>query len=373
MSPFNVNVANDVRVHVSDRGVRATMPGRLDSQPPLGVRMGTRLGLGVSRFAVGLGAGVVTGVATEAVRGTSALRAAVVDRLDRKVADRAEELAVQIAALESLHRQEFSAVTRPAAPPEPQVDEQGIRARHERAALAGVGSLAFRRRAELKDQAKVIADAEISALRYQHRTERLRTEFEIERWWSALMVNEPALVMERLATAFEDNGAPAAPVSVDGGEVTLVVIVPTESVVPDRRDDRTEAGKLSLRKLSKSERNELYLKVVMGHLLATVKEAFAVAPAATSASVVVLRIGHTAVGQKKIECLVAGRWTRAALSAVRWSTVGSVEAARASAVELMIEIAGDHDLRPLKMFDQPGLIALVAAVDVDGTAPISTG
>src|SRR4051794_9558694 len=39
-----------------------------------------------------------------------------------------------------------------------QVDERGIRARHEKAALAGVGSLALRRRAELKDQARVVAE-----------------------------------------------------------------------------------------------------------------------------------------------------------------------------------------------------------------------
>ena len=363
-SPFNVNVGRDVRVHVSDRGVRTALPGRAESQPPMGVRVGTTLGLGVSRFAVGLGAGVVTGVATEALRGTNALRAAVAERIDRKVADRAEELAAQIAVLETLHRQEFPAVTRPTAPPEPQVDERGIRARHERAALVGVGSLALRRRAELKDQARVVADAEIAALHYQHRTERLRKELEIERWWNALLVNEPALVMDRLATAFEDNGAPAAPVSVDGGELTLVVIVPAESVIPDRRDDRTEAGKLSLKKLSKSERNELYLKVVMGHLLATVKEAFAVAPAATSASVVVVRIGQTALRQQKVECLVAGRWTRQALAKVQWATTDSVTAARSTATELLIDLASDNDLRPLDTFDQTGLKALISAIDV---------
>ena len=123
---------------------------------------------------------------------------------------------------------------------------------------------------------------------------------------------------------------------------------------------------MGIRRLSKSERNELYLQVVMGHLLATAKEAFAVAPAATSAGVIVLRIGQTALRQQKVECLVAGRWTRKALAAVSWSTVNSVVAARTSATEFMVEIEPDNELKPLKLFDQPNLRALIAAVDVEG-------
>ena len=354
-SPFNVNVARDVRVHVSDRGVRTTVASRA----------GARLGVGVSRFAVGLGYGLVAGAAAEARRGTTAMRSAVVDRLDRKAADRADELATQIRALEALHRQEFPRTSRPPVPSAPGVDERGIRAKHKRAALAGVGVLALRRRAELEAQARVVAEAEIESLRHHHESETLRKQLEIEVWWNALMVNDSDLVMDRLTTAFADNGATAAPVCVTGDEVTFVVIAPPESVVPDSRDERTADGKLGTRKLSRTERNELYLTCVMGHLLVTAKEAFAVAPATNSASVVVLRVGRTMLGQQKTDCLVAGRWTREALSAVPWADVDAVTAARTSAVELLVDLEPDKELRPLKIFDQPGLKALMAAVEVE--------
>ena len=53
------------------------------------------------------------------------------------------------------------------------------------------------------------------------------------------------------------------------------------------------------------------------------------------------------------------------MSAVPWADVDAVTAARTSAVELLVDLEPDKELRPLKIFDQPGLKALMAAVEVE--------
>ena len=41
-------------------------------------------------------------------------------------------------------------------------------------------------------------------------------------------------MLATLAEAFEDNEAPAAPVGIDGTELSLIVLVPDEDAVPER-------------------------------------------------------------------------------------------------------------------------------------------
>jgi hypothetical protein len=57
--------------------------------------------------------------------------------------------------------------------------------------------------------------------------------------------NEPDTVLGTLAGAFEDNEAAAAPLGVDGDEVSIVVLAPLESIVPERLSNRTDSGNLS--------------------------------------------------------------------------------------------------------------------------------
>ena len=40
--------------------------------------------------------------------------------------------------------------------------------------------------------------------------------------------------MSALTEAFDDNEAPATPLGVDGGAVSLAVLVPTDSAIPDK-------------------------------------------------------------------------------------------------------------------------------------------
>jgi energy-coupling factor transporter ATP-binding protein EcfA2 len=81
------------------------------------------------------------------------------------------------------------------------------------------------------------------------------------------------LMLSTLEDTFEDNEAPAAAVGVVDGEASLVVLVPSTDALPEHRPAVTDAGNLSLKKLSKSERADLYKLLVAGNVLATIREA----------------------------------------------------------------------------------------------------
>ena len=66
--------------------------------------------------------------------------------------------------------------------------------------------------------------------------------------------------------------APAAPLGVDGGEVALAVLVPTNTAIPDKKAAATQAGNLTLHKMPKTEHAALYTQFVAGHALVTLRE-----------------------------------------------------------------------------------------------------
>jgi len=161
-------------------------------------------------------------------------------------------------------------------------------------------------------------------------------------------------------------GTVGAYLGVDGDEVALVVLAPPEDVVPERMPGTTAAGNLSLRKLAKGERSALYTAVVTGHVVVTVKEALAVAPGLQSVRVIALRsAGIDAYGRPRLDCVLAGRWTRTAFTGVQWHIADATTVAQDTASELVANLRGGKELLPIDLADQPGIRALLGVVDVD--------
>jgi hypothetical protein len=104
----------------------------------------------------------------------------------------------------------------------------------------------------------------------------------------------------------------------------------------------------------------------MGHVVVTVKEALAVAPGLQSVRVVALRSGGTdAYGRPRLDCVLAGRWTRAAFDGVQWQTADASRVAEDTASELLVDLKGGTELQPIDLTDQPGIRALLDVVDVE--------
>jgi hypothetical protein len=362
---FSVKVAPGVRIRASSRGVRTSIGPRA-----------ARVHVGGGRTTFSTGAGPVTyWTSAGGSRGRSTGRRPSAGSYQRQLtvspaaaakAEEAHRLAGLFQELISIHREEFPPAQPPVAPPVQEPDVEEIRHRHEKAAIKGLGLFAFSAKSAAREQAAEAARLEIVARREEAAHQRAAFQAELDTWWQALLANDPETVLGTLAEAFEDNEATAAPLGVDGDEVALVVVAPPESVVPERMPGRTTAGNLSLRKLPKGERAAMYTLAVTGHVVVTIKEALAVAPGIQSVRVVALRsAGTDAYGRPRLECILAGRWTRAAFAGVQWQTVDAATVAQDTAAELLANLKGGKELQPLDLSQQPEIRALLDVVDVE--------
>ena len=361
---FSVKVMPGVRIRASSRGVRTSIGPRA-----------ARIHVGGGRTGFSTGAGPVTLYSSAGGRGGSPRRGPSAGSYQRQLtvtpaaaakAEEAHRLAGLFQELLAIHRADFPPAQRPLAPPPPEPDEQAIRKRHMRDATARIGLFQRSAMKAAREQAETAAAQEIDALRDESARQQADDQAALDAWWQDLLTNDPGTVVWALAEAFEDNEAAAAPLGVDGAEVALVVLAPPESVVPERMPGATAAGNLSLRKLPKGERASLYTLTVMGHVLVTIKEAFAVAPGLTAARVIALRNGGPdAYGRPRLECILAGQWTRAAFEGVQWRSADAGTVAHDTASELLVKLRGGKELQPLDLTDQPEIRSLLQVVDTD--------
>jgi hypothetical protein len=85
-------------------------------------------------------------------------------------------------------------------------------------------------------------------------------------------------VMETLEAAFEDNEAPPVPIDCHDGEAAIVMVYPDVGHIPDSKPAITSSGSPTIHRRTKTEQNDLYAQSLASNVLATVREAFAVAP-----------------------------------------------------------------------------------------------
>ena len=280
----------------------------------------------------------------------------------------AQRLADIFQEIISLHRHDFPPVGRPVAPMPDLPDPNAVRERHEKNALHGVGMFDRARRAAARQYAAQAAQAELNDRWRQAQAEQTQTQQELDKQWALLTGNDPDTVLATLTEAFEDNEAPAAPVGIDGTELSLIVLVPNEDAVPERLPATTQAGNLTLRKLPKAERSALYLLLIGGHVLVTLREAFAVAPGVDAARVIaVRRSGPDIYGRPVLDCMVAGRWTRTAFNGVRWTDADAGNILAGTATELVLNQKRGQIL-PVDLSTEPEIRDLLSTMDTTDPA-----
>ena len=356
---FSVRLAPGVRVRASSRGIRTSIGPRGARLHVGGGRPGISTGVGPIGFYQSLGSGR---------RNAPRASAATAGRsLAEAKAGLAEELTRAIAEVQGLHRQTFPQSSRPVAPPAEPVDPSAARRRHRKAARAGVPWWDFAARSQAKLAADAATDREVAEEKV--RREQLRTvqQGELDARWQQLLDNDPTCVVEVLTEAFEDNDAPAAVVGCHDGVASIVVLVPDVDVIPDRYPTTTQAGNLSLKRMTKTDQAALYRTMVAGYLLVTAKEAFAVAPRLVGARCVAIRVPRRdAYGVPVVEALVGCHLSRTALAGVRWSDTDAATVLVDANDELVYNAKGaTKALAPIALDSEPDLAALVARVDVE--------
>jgi hypothetical protein len=361
---FSIRLAPGVRVRASSRGVRTSLGPRV-----------ARVHLGAGRPGISTGVGPVgyyTSLApsrrtTSSSRRTPTASQQLAAARAAEKAEQAKQLADAITQLLNVHHEEFPPAQRPVATPPPAVDVRRIRAQHRQEARRSTGLFDRSARKAALAEADRRAQAEAAAMAAQFEVARAAWQNELNEQWARLLDNDPDMTLGTLAKAFEDNEAAAAPVGISDAEVNLVVIVPGPEAVPERHPTRTAAGNLSLKKLTKTESSALYTELVAGHLLVTVKEAFAVAPGLKSARIAAVRpSAGDAYGARRPEALIAARLERDRLTGVRWGTTEASNILAGASSELLINQKGaTRALNPISLSREPEIGALLDSVDLE--------
>ncbi len=358
---FSVKLAPGVRIRASSRGLRASVGPRAARVHVGGGRAGISTGVGPVGFYTSLGGGRRPPSHRPSTASSSRSLAAAVK------AQQAEALASALQAILSLHRPDFPEAQRPVAPQPTAPNESKVHAEHRKTSLAGISLFARGARKRAKATADRAAQAELANLREKNRLLREQWQAELDQLWQRLRGNDPDIVLGTLAEAFEDNDAAAAPIGVEAGEASIVVLVPDTSAVPERRPTTTAAGNLSLKKLTKREVADLYKLMVCGYVLTTAREAFAVAPGLCSQRIIAVRTtAPDAYGHVHTEAVLAARFSRESLYGVQWDVADAATIVNDASDELQVKMTGpSQQLTALSMSAEPDLAAVIAAVDLD--------
>lgn len=269
-------VADGLRFRVTRRGPRVSLGPRI-----------ARVHVGGGRAAVSTGAGPVTLWHTLSGGGATS-RPGRSDPADKALAW--EQARSHLDRLLHAHEDRWDLATRPfLAAPSP-VDRGEVRAELRRQAVHGLPwwHLLGRRRARQDADARV--DEVVATRQAELDTAHDSAQEAADRWWRALCDNDPDTVADRLDRAFADNALTATVAEVDGDTAHVVVTADRpEVLVGEREPTHTDKGNLSLARMTKTRRNELYGQAVVATMLAVACESFAVAPGLAHAEVAVVQ------------------------------------------------------------------------------------
>ena len=355
---FSVRLAPGLRISASSRGMRAHLGPRA-----------ARVHVGGGGTGVSTGAGPFT--LYQSVGGRPRGGSYYDGPTRQQVASTAKEQQAQVIgqalqAIGSIHRESFSAPVKtvaalPALPAYPVVLDAFLKQERR-----GVRWSDRDGRKAARVRAREHADAYALELQRQAYADQAGRAARIDEDWRRLHDNDPVIVLEALATAFADNQAPVAPVGVEKATAFLVVLVPDEKFIPDREPGTTAAGNLSLAKMSKGRAAWWYRELVAGHIVVSVREAFAVAPGLQAASIVAVRDGgRSLVGRRRCEPLLAVTLTREQLARVPWDLAGAWDVVRGGSDLVVNPAPKTEALRPIDLSSEPDLERLTEKVEFD--------
>ncbi len=213
-------------------------------------------------------------------------------------------------------------------------------------------------RAQVADELTLAMAAESERREAERKSEQARLDEE----WECLRRNDPAVTIAALEQAFADNEAPAAPIDCEGEHVTVVMEFPSpEAIIPERKPARTPTGRATLKKRTKTETNDLYLRALGSNVLATVKEAFAVAPGTQVVQILVIRRETESKQANQWVAIFVGEFDRVHYE----NASGSRDPAEAlrGATEASLNLKGQsHQVAPLDLTKREGLEAVLEQV-----------
>lgn len=359
---FGIRVMPGVRLSASSRGLRAGVGPRA-----------ARVNFGTGRTTVSSGVGPVsiwtpvTSGARRSSRGHTSMsayqrqvraaeRQAQEDERRREI----EKLRALIHSMTTAHLERFTETARPeVALMDVDSDEVESRLRdrlHRRSSTRG-SRLPKHLRPLLEDSVAL----EVHRLRAVAEADRRSTQLAVDAAYSRLLSNDPGEVIAALDAAFEDNGCPSVPIDVEGGEATVLLLFDHPTELPDRHPDVTPTGKPTLKRWNQTEAAEFYLHVLASNLLATAKEAFAVAPSLGSVCLVALRREpvYDGAAHSRLQPIFMGSIARDVNDRLDWANCYPPEVIDAIPGRLLRRAGRAKRVEPLDISAEPDLAVVV--------------
>jgi len=271
-------VAPGVRLRATSRGPRVSVGPRV-----------SRVHLGGGRPAVSAGKGPFTVWSTLSGGG----HAPPADLAASRKAEEWGSVRGYLDSLLSAHTAPVERAAPPVAPPPVPVSRRTVRRGLRREATAEIAWWRLGERRAARRQADARLDAEVAHHRSTAEEHAAAAQRDADAWWARLLANDPATVTAHLDRALTDHAMPATVTAVEGDRAHLVVSVLTaEKLIGPREPTLTEAGSLSLARITKTRRHELFEAAVTSAMLAVAAETFAVAPAIMTVDLAVVAPGH---------------------------------------------------------------------------------
>jgi len=196
----------------------------------------------------------------------------------------------------SVQRDKFTPAIRPVVPPVPAVPIEPIRramwAQRQR-------EVPWWRPGARKELAKAVVAAAWEEARRQWEygdAQRAHAQEQADTWWQQLNAGDVSVVIPTLTAAFSDNAAPVIIDKLTPTSAQLRVSMPGPDVLPAKTAHVTPSGRSSVRAWTAAERDGAYRALLGAHLLATLREAWAVAPSLSEVNVVGQRAADARLG-----------------------------------------------------------------------------
>jgi hypothetical protein len=231
--------------------------------------------------------------------------------------------------------------------------------REEQARLDGLWNQLGKARAMVTDELVL----KVTAEKERRIADRAAEQAELDEAWQLLNANDPEITLAVLEQAFADNEAPAAPIDCEGSRTTVVMqFVAPEVIVPERKPARTPTGKPTLKKRTKTEISALYLQALGSNVLATVKEAFAVAPGTDVVQMLVVRRETDKKHTGELAAIYVGAFDRASYAGAS----GRRNPARSLSLagEAMLNLKGKTEaVSPIDIGGREDLVSVLVQVE----------
>lgn len=184
-----------------------------------------------------------------------------------------------------IHRDDVPVAQRPLASPPTLTNRAGRRRLYERQAIKGIGIWKQKERRHARAAAALRSERDADASDAKARTQTAKKQAELDLQWEALLRHERAAVLDALAHTFKNVPYQTlAYASSDDGALVFVAFHDFE--VPSHEPDLTPTGKLTTRKLTKTERNQLYVEALAAVTINAARRALAASPGGDHAAAV---------------------------------------------------------------------------------------